>query len=107
VRVVLDVNILVRAIERSAGLSRVLLRQLLSEQWTILISGEMLVEVARVLKYPRLQKRYSLTEADIYDYVQFLRNAAEFVIPNTTLAVPIPMPPMLLSFRPLSPAKPT
>jgi putative PIN family toxin of toxin-antitoxin system len=55
----------------------------------ILISGEMLVEVARVLRYPRLQERYSLSEADIYEYVQFLRRAAEFVVPDTTLAVPI------------------
>jgi len=44
VRVVLDVNILVRANDRTVGLARDLLRELLRQRWTILISGEMLVE---------------------------------------------------------------
>jgi putative PIN family toxin of toxin-antitoxin system len=89
VRVVLDVNILVRAFEKSAGLARELLRELLRRRCTILISGEMLVELARVLRYPHLQDRYHLTENDIYEYIQFLRKAAEVVVPDTSLAVPI------------------
>lgn len=66
-RVVLDVNILVRANDRTAGLARDLLRELLRQGWTILISGEMLVELARVLRYPRLRVRYNLSEDDLYD----------------------------------------
>jgi len=89
VRVVLDVNILVRANERSAGLARELLRELLRQRFTILISGEMLAELARVLRYPRIQARYALTEADIYEYTQFLRKAGEFVVPDASLSVPI------------------
>jgi putative PIN family toxin of toxin-antitoxin system len=89
VRVVLDVNILVRANERSAGLARELLRELLRQRFTILISGELLVELARVLRYPRIQARYALTEADIYEYIQFLRKAGEFVVPDASLSVPI------------------
>jgi putative PIN family toxin of toxin-antitoxin system len=89
VRLVLDVNILVRANDRTAGLARDLLRELLQQRWTILISAEMLVELARVLRYPRLQARYNLTEADLYDYIQFLRQAVEIVAPDTSLAVPI------------------
>ena len=88
-RVVLDVNILVRANDRSAGLARELLRELLRQRCTILISGEILFELARVLRYPRMQARYSLTEADIYEYIQFLRKAGEFVVPDTSLSVPI------------------
>lgn len=61
-RLVLDVNILVRAHDRAAGLGRDLLRELLRQGWTILISGAMLVELARVLRYPRLQAKYNLTE---------------------------------------------
>jgi putative PIN family toxin of toxin-antitoxin system len=89
VRVVLDVNILVRANERSAGLARELLRELLRQHCTIVVSGEILVELARVLRYPRLQARYGLAEADIYEYIQFLRKAGEFVVPDTSLSVPI------------------
>lgn len=88
-RLVPDVNILVRANDRAAGLARELLRELLRQGWTLLISGEMLVELARVLRYPHLQDRYGLTETDIYDYIQFLRQAAELVVPDMSLAVPI------------------
>jgi len=89
VRLVLDVNVLVRANDRTAGLARDLLRELLRHRWTILISGEMLIELARVLRYPRLQARYNLNEADLYDYIQFLRQAVELVAPDASLAVPI------------------
>jgi predicted nucleic acid-binding protein len=60
-RVVLDVNILVRANDRATGLARDLFRELL-RRWI---------------------------EAGIYDYIQFLRQAAETVVPDTSLAVPI------------------
>lgn len=88
-RVVLDVNILVRSNDRSFGLARDLLLELLQRRWTILISGEILIEVARVLRYPRLQAQYDLTEDDVYEYVQLLRKVGEFVTPRTKLGVPI------------------
>jgi putative PIN family toxin of toxin-antitoxin system len=70
-------------------LARELLRELLRQGWTILLSGEMMVELARVLRYPHLQARYNLAETDIYDYLQFLRRATERVLPDMALAVPI------------------
>lgn len=88
-RLVLDVNILVRANDRAVGVARDLLRELLRQRQTIVISGDMLVELARVLRYPRLQARYNLTETDLYDYIQFLRQNLEFVTPDPSLAVPI------------------
>ena len=87
-RLVLDVNILVRANDR-AGLARQLLRELLRQGWTLLLSGEMLIELARVLRYPNLQAKFNFTETYIYDYIQFLRQAAELVVPDMALAVPI------------------
>jgi len=88
-RVVLDVNILVRANAGTAGLARELLRALLRQGWTLLVSGEMLAELARVLRYPRLKAKYNLSETDIYEYIQFLLQAAELVAPDMSLAVPI------------------
>jgi hypothetical protein len=46
------------------------------------------VELARVLRYPSLQTKFQLTETDTYDYVQFLREAAELVA-DTSLVAPI------------------
>ena len=41
------------------------------------LSGEMLYELARVLRYPRMLALHGLSEKRIYDYVGFLREAAE------------------------------
>jgi len=87
-RVLLDVNILVRANERSQGPARELLYAVIS-QHSLLISDDMLAELSRVLRYPRLQRLYGLSDDDIYRYVQLLREAGENVIPNTALAVPM------------------
>jgi len=39
----------------------------------------MLYELANVLRYPRLQALHGLSEKRIYDYIQFLREAAKIV----------------------------
>lgn len=49
----------------------------------------MLVELAQVLRYPRLQELYGLTEEQIYSFIQLLREVCETVIPNRSLRVPI------------------
>jgi putative PIN family toxin of toxin-antitoxin system len=89
VRVLLDVNILVRSHEHAFGSARTLLLTLIEQKHTILISGDMLIELAEVLRYPRLRKLYGITEEQIYDYVQLLREVCETVIPNRSLRVPI------------------
>jgi len=79
VRVLLDVNVLVRANERSRGPARTLLLTLIEKGHTLLTSRELLVELARVLRYPRLQALLKLTEEQIHAYVQFLRGICETV----------------------------
>jgi hypothetical protein len=77
VKIVLDTTILVRAYERSHGLARDLLLNVVDSQHSLLLSNEMLHEVARVLRYPRLQAFYGLTESLVFDYINFLRRASE------------------------------
>ena len=88
-RILCDVNILVRANEHSDGPVRGLLLTLLAKGHTLLISREMLVELSRVLRYPRLQALFRLSEEQIYDYVQFLQEVSQPVVPDHTLPVPI------------------
>ena len=61
-RIVLDTTILVRATENSSGLARELLLHIVASKHTLLLSTEMLYELARVLRYPRLQAFYGLSE---------------------------------------------
>jgi hypothetical protein len=61
VRIVLDTTILVRSTEKSHGPARDLLLNLVASEHTLLLSNEMLHELARVLRYPRLLAFYGLS----------------------------------------------
>lgn len=88
-KIVLDTTILVRANDHAFGLARQLLVTIVHSEHTLLLSNEMLHELARVLRYPRLQKFYRLSERQVYDYVGFLRNSAEIVTLNPLVTAPI------------------
>ena len=70
-KIVLDTTILVRANEHSHGLARELLATVVDRKHTLLISNEMLHELARVLRYPRLQAFYDLPETLVYKLHRF------------------------------------
>jgi putative PIN family toxin of toxin-antitoxin system len=89
VKIVLDNSILVRAHEQAHGLGRALLTTLIESNHVLLLSNEMLHELARVLRYPRLQEFFGLTEDLVYAYVAFLRRSAEIVTLNPVLSAPI------------------
>ena len=88
-RIVLDTTILVRANESSHGLARQLLLDIVASRHTLLLSSEILYELARVLRYPRMQALYGLPETRIYDYIGFLRDVSELVTLNPLLSIPI------------------
>jgi putative PIN family toxin of toxin-antitoxin system len=89
VRIVLDTAVLVRGHGSSKGLARDLLIGVVESDHVLLLSNEMLYELARVLRYPRMLALHGLSEKRIYDYVGFLREAAEIVVPNPLLVTPI------------------
>jgi predicted nucleic acid-binding protein len=72
VRIVLDTAILVRSTEKSHGPARDLLLNLVASEHTLLLSNEMIHELARVLRYPRLLAFYGLSEARVYHFIGFL-----------------------------------
>jgi predicted nucleic acid-binding protein len=89
VKIVLDTTILVRANEHSHGLARELLLTVIDSNHKLLLSTEMLYELARVLRYPRLNAFYDLSENMIFDYVNFLRHSSEIVTLDPLVATPI------------------
>ena len=60
-KIVLDTTILVRANEHTHGLARELLTNIVEGEHRLLLSNEILHELARMLRYPRLQEFYGLT----------------------------------------------
>jgi putative PIN family toxin of toxin-antitoxin system len=89
VRIVLDTAILVRGHDGSSGLARDLLLHIVESDHILLLSNEMLYELAKVLRYPRMLALHGLSENRIYDYVGFLGEAAEIVTLNPLLITPI------------------
>jgi len=88
-KIVLDNTILVRAHEQAHGLGRELLTRLIESKHVLLLSNEMLHELATVLRYPRLQEFFGLTDDLVYNYVAFLRRSAEIVTLNPLVTAPI------------------
>ena len=91
-KIVLDTTILVRSNrsnERSQGLARELLLNIIDSKHTLLLSNEMLYELAKVLRYSRLQAFCDLPENLVFDYVNFLRQSAAIVILDPLVAAPI------------------
>ncbi len=88
-RIVLDATVLVRAHPRSNSAGRKVLSSLLQGGHTLLLSNAIIAETIRVLRYPRLQKLYALTEEQLYDYTRFLQDVSETVIIDAVCNAPL------------------
>ena len=56
-----------------------LLLDLIARRHVLLTSAEILIELARVLRYPRVQALFGLSEEQIYEFVQFLKSVCVIV----------------------------
>jgi len=89
VKIVLDTSILVRANEHSFGLARDLLINIVESEHRLLLSNEMLHELARVLRYPRFRAFFDLSETQVFNYVRFLRQSSEITALDPLVIAPI------------------
>jgi putative PIN family toxin of toxin-antitoxin system len=87
VRVVIDTNILVRALINRAGTVRPLLTALDAGLYTVILSAALLTELTRVLRRPRMRTKYGISEDDIRDLLQLLIRCGEIVTPARTIQV--------------------
>jgi putative PIN family toxin of toxin-antitoxin system len=80
-RVTPDTGILVRMNVRATGPARRLLDVILDGPHELILSEFLLKETARVLRYPRMQAVYKLTENDISEHIELLRARSDLVDP--------------------------
>src|SRR5438046_8705391 len=80
-RVVLDTNVLARAVRGGTGPAAELLSIVMVAPHTFLLSPFLLSELSRVLRYERLRKLHKLDDTEIDAYVQSLQSAALVVNP--------------------------
>ena len=88
-RLVLDTNILVRAFVCEKGNARKALRAALNGEHSLVASPEIIREVARMLREPRLMLLHKKTEDDIYSFAAWLREVCEIAILNLVAHSPI------------------
>lgn len=72
-RIVLDSNILIRAFVSQQGSANELLISLIKGGHRLVTSGEILFEVGRILRQPRMGSIHGKTEDDVYDFISWLR----------------------------------
>jgi putative PIN family toxin of toxin-antitoxin system len=73
-RVVLDTNVLARAVRGKAGPASRLLDLLLTEQHTLIASEFLLDELVRVLRYPHVQRMNGLEDASLEAFAASIRD---------------------------------
>lgn len=92
-RAVLDTNVLVRATKNASGPARELLRQFETERHVFIVSNAILVELVRVLDYPRVRAMHRLTDEECLEFIRSLHDAAEVVALGDTPAAGVSVDP--------------
>ena len=80
-RIVLDTNVLARAVRGGTGPAAELLGIVMVPPHTFILSPFLLSELSRVLRYERVRKLHKLDDAQLDAYVQSLQTAALVVNP--------------------------
>ena len=78
-RIAVDTAILIRAHAKAAGPAKELLQVIQDSGARLVLSAYVLAEVDRVLRYPRLQALFHMSDGDIWRYVHLLESIADTV----------------------------
>ncbi len=81
-RVVVDTNILVRAVIKPSGTVGPVLLRLRHGDYTLLYAQSLLEELIDVLNRPRIRKKYRLTDQDIQTVVRLILLRGKAVTPQ-------------------------
>lgn len=79
-RILLDTNVLARAASGPPGLAHELVLNATRAEHVLLVSPFLLVELSRVLRYPRLREMHGLSDGGIDQYISDLLAVAELVL---------------------------
>ncbi len=80
-RVVLDVNVLVSAVISARGSPARMVELWEEERFDVLISPEIIGELGRVIRYPKIQEKYHLPEQYVEQFIGLISYQAIVVNP--------------------------
>ncbi len=92
-RVVLDTNIFVSSLLTHTGSAARVLDVWRERHFVLVISPAIIDEIQRVLRYPHIQRKYAITEADIVALTELLQKDALLVPGMADVAGTIPEDP--------------
>lgn len=84
-RVVLDANVVVSALITTQGIPQHILSLWRDGAFELVTSEPILLEIERVLRYPKIAERHKLTEAELQEFLTLLRHESQVVAPQTHL----------------------
>lgn len=92
-RVVIDTNVLARALLASSGPAAELLRLCIAQPHFLVTSPFILLELARVLRYDRLRILHGRLDEELDQFVYDIQVASYLVIPAQGAALVVPQDP--------------
>lgn len=93
-RILLDTNILARAATPNPGPARALLLKVSEDPHVLVLSGYILSELSRILRYERVRPLHGLTDAGIDQYLADLQSVGVTMeLPNGPIAPIVPHDP--------------
>ena len=84
-RVVLDANVYVSALISASGSPAQILSHWYDDAFELLISKDILLEIGRVMRYPKLHERYHLEEELVNRFLALLAHQARMIEPKVKL----------------------
>lgn len=87
IAVVFDANIYISALISTKGASARLVGLLAENTLSVAMSAAILAEIKRVTHYPRIRKKYQLTEVEIDEFLDLLRDQVLWVEPDEVVQV--------------------
>ncbi|MCD4784519.1 MAG: putative toxin-antitoxin system toxin component, PIN family [Candidatus Eremiobacteraeota bacterium] len=74
IKIVLDTNVFISAIMSPDGTCAEILKEWSAGRFTLLVSGAILEELTRVMKYPGIAKIHKYSNKEIMDFVQYIQD---------------------------------
>ena|SRR5450631_2036959 len=87
IRVVLDTNLVVSALLKAGSIPDKIIQLVRDEKVLLLLSDSICDEISRVLAYPKIRKRLSASDEDLFTFVQLLGSVA--IITPGNLKLPL------------------
>jgi len=92
-RVVLDTNVFVSSLLVKKGLPAQVLDVWRARRYLLVVSPAIIAEIQATLRYPRIQRKYALTNEDIEHLTNLLEQDALLVPGNAEIAGAVPEDP--------------